>query len=396
MNGKRWSEKDDKTLRALAGKHPVAEIARRLDRSYGAVAHHAMRLGIDLSNGKVGAAPRAKTTRELTDNARLVALRKKNHALNQRITELQVNLGHEQEVSDRIVSAVETLPPLRAWRQRATKRRKAAVTAVAQLGDWHIGEVIVEEETVGYGVYDWAIAQRRIHQFCADFLEWIHTQRQGYKIDELVIPVVGDMVSGDIHAELSLTNEFPSPVAASLAGRLLAEVTRELAGAFRATRLVCVTPDNHGRFSRKPPFKRAAERNWNYIVYEIASAWLRDLDRLTIKRSKAIRFSEEIRDWTFLIEHGHTVRGWMGIPFYGIARQKGREAIKHMALRRHFDWQLIGHWHKPFELDGTICNGCLAGTTELDHGESRFAAPSQNGFLVGKHGPFGRVPFRLD
>ncbi len=405
MPGPLWTEDERKMLRKLAGRVPAAEIARRITEKFGkprnvsSVHNQALRLGISLPNPKVkGPAPAPATAPE---SVRLKALRSELRALRSRIGKLEVALGKEQEMSDRLLAALDALPAPRPWKPRSTpntEQRKPPAVPVICLADWHIGEVISKEETVGFGEYNWRIAQERVHRYADDVAAWLATQRRGYRIEEGVIAVLGDMVSGEIHRELSLTNEFDPPVAAALSGQLLAEVVRRFASMFDKCRLLCVTADNHGRLfdARRPQMKRAATRNWNYVVYEIAEAYLRNIRNVQVVRPKAIRFPADIGGYTFLLEHGHAVRGWMGIPHYGLARQRGREAIRHMAVGERFDYQLIGHWHKPFEIDNTICCGCLAGSSELDLSESRFAPPSQRAFLVGPHGAFGAVDFRLD
>jgi len=405
MPGPLWTEDERKMLRKLAGKVPAAEIARRITEKFGkprnvsSVHNQALRLGISLPNPQVkGPAPAPATAPE---SVRLKALRSELRALRSRIGKLEVALGKEQEMSDRLLAALDALPAPRPWKPRSTpstEQRKPPAVPVICLADWHIGEVISKEETVGFGVYNWKVARQRAHRYVDDVTAWLATQRRGYQIEEGVIAVLGDMVSGEIHRELSLTNEFDPPVAAAHCAHLLTEVVRRLAALFTRCRMVCVTPDNHGRLfdARRPTAKRAATRNWNYVVYEIAAAYLREIRHLTIERPKAIRFPVKIGRFVFLVEHGHAVRQYMGTPHYGLMRQRGREAMRHMAVGERFDYQLFAHWHNPFSINGQICCGCLSGSSEFDLTQSRFAPPSQRAFLVGPHGVFGDVDFRLD
>jgi len=109
-----------------------------------------------------------------------------------------------------------------------------------------------------------------------------------------------------------------------------------------------------------------------------------------------------------LLMHGHQVRAWMGIPFYGLQRFKGRRAEQDLeaALKaaedavkpfRPFREIILGHWHVPAWLQGCIVNGSLAGATELDNNAGRYAPPSQTSFLWHpKYGPFNLVPWKLE
>lgn len=394
-----WTDDEVARLAAMAKTYSLVQAARKLGRTCDSVMSKVKTEGISFSKwSSLPDASKERPVKPIKESERLSAARAENTALKAENERLRLQFGKEQLITDRIAAAVQVLSPAPKYKSLRTKRCKHTVIAVACLGDWHIGEVIRKEETVGFGTYDFETAKLRAAKFVANFSEWVDVQRQGYRIDDLVVPILGDMVSGEIHYELSLTNEFPMPVASALCGRLLAEKLRDLSGQFRSVSVWAVSPDNHGRpkdFAR-PPTKRAAERNWNYVVYTIAEAHLRGMKNLMFNRPPAIRFPMQVGQFTFLVEHGNAVRGWMGRPYYGWARQKGREAIRHMARGERFDYQLVGHWHEPFLLEDTIGNGCLAGSSELDAASSRFAPPSQLGFLVSQHGAFGYVPFRLE
>ena len=72
----------------------------------------------------------------------------------------------------------------------------------------------------------------------------------------------------------------------------------------------------------------------------------------------------DIFGYNILLTHGDTVRGWSGIPYYGVDRQKAKQ----QALRRKnggFDYWFLGHFHTPTELEGnTYINGALVGPDE--------------------------------
>jgi hypothetical protein len=113
-----------------------------------------------------------------------------------------------------------------------------------------------------------------------------------------------------------------------------------------------------------------------------------------------MKLTFNIGKYTFLGEHGDTVKSWMGVPFYGIERERAREATRRMHDGRGFHYLIMGHWHSPIfagqaDAAGMIVGGCLGGTTAYDHSCGRISPPSQSGFLVGKRGAFGFVPFRL-
>ena len=100
----------------------------------------------------------------------------------------------------------------------------------------------------------------------------------------------------------------------------------------------------------------------------------------------------------------------MGIPWYGIERDLGRESRRRLdrlqeQLRRDapveglMDYGLGAHWHTPFVGPSFryLVNGSLSGTNEFDHSCGRHAPPQQVAALISpKHGLFGPVAWRLD
>lgn len=310
-------------------------------------------------------------------------LRREVQRLNADVTKLLDLRGLLTETAERVAAAVTVATPPALVVRSGKSAHRTPFSAVLQLSDWQIGERISASETSGFGEYNWAIAQRRIAMIVAKFREWIETHRAHFNIPELVVLAEGDFVSGDIHRELSVTNEFPVPVQIARAGLLLGRAVSELSQAFENVRLVEIGGDNHGRYQPKPQFKQKAANNASYLVYTIANQFLAEHANVTPTMPDGFQTRVEIAGKQFLCEHGDNVKAVMGIPYYGMARHKGREAQRRMADHLYYDYMALGHWHVPAIIEGNILvNGSLCGTTEYDHGFGRHAHPAQVSFLV--------------
>lgn len=306
-------------------------------------------------------------------------------------------LGMLRESSVAVAEAVTALkpPPLR---RAPVSKGKRAVMAVADLGDWQIGEVVSAEETAGFGVFDYEIAQARVAHLVDSFLKYLRTQRTGYKIEELYIRELGDMISGDIHEELRRYNEWPAPVQTAKAASLFADGVRRLAGDFSVVHLDMLTTDNHGRLTVKPQAKKRGENNFMFLFAVIVEEMLARCSNVHITTHSDIRPLVRVGKTRWLIEHGNDVRAWMGIPYYGMNRARGREAIRRVgeSADRGFDYRAMGHWHVPAIVEGRdFITGSLTGTTEYDHAAGRHALPSQVTYFVGDHGPFNWTAWNL-
>jgi hypothetical protein len=211
--------------------------------------------------------------------------------------------------------------------------------------------------------------------------------RAGFSIDELVILCVGDFISGNIHKELEMTNEFSAPRQSVKAGGLLADLLQFLSPHFESVRVECQGADNHARLYPKPMAKGKAEHSYNVVVYSTMQDRCANLKNVAFNIPEGMKNVVLIQDTRFLTQHGDIVRGWMGTPHYGVERENNRERIKRQVIRKlgldiDYDVMVIGHFHAFDWQERTIMNGSLSGTSEYDHACGRFALPHQISFLV--------------
>lgn len=322
-----------------------------------------------------------------------IHLRSKVQSLEMELREQNKEEGRILEMQRNVAAAVtaERPPKFQPYKLPSGKKQKKPVTAVIMFSDWHIGEVVRAAELEGFGGFAYAFARDYLEQIQHNFLKWVDLARRQHRIDELVVLCLGDFISGDIHRELSVTNEFPVPVQTAKAGLLLGQMILGFTPHFKIVRVIEVGADNHSRLNPKPQFKQKATNSFSYLVYTIANAHLERAKNVKIEFAEGIKYRATIANFVFLCEHGDTVKAWMGIPYYGMERVQGREARWRMSRKEaSFHYQAIAHWHVPGIIAGNIfVNGSLCGTTEFDHAVGRFAQPSQVSFLVHpRHGVF--------
>lgn len=306
---------------------------------------------------------------------------------------IRSKLGGMEEFASKIRDVVRPIKPC-VWQTRGRSKGRHEIAPVLLLGDWHIGEVIRENETESLNKYNSQVARDGLERIICAFLDWVECNRSVYDMPECAIIGLGDWISGEIRDELRVTAEFPSPVQAVKAGQLLAEAIGTIAGHFKTVSVYEVGGDNHGRMTKRPRAKRKAEDNLGYVVYSIANAMLRKCKNVLLMPTEGMKMLVHVNGIPMLCEHGDNVRAWMGVPWYGINREVGREATRRMNDLR-FRYLVTGHWHTPcFLEDRIIVNGSLSGTSEYDHACGRFARPCQVGFMVSaRHGVFDFTPF---
>jgi len=333
----------------------------------------------------------------LDNKALVTALRKTVQGLESESKQLHARLGELRDMRDLLVGSCDSLSPKpSAFRMPRQWRNKKPFPATALTGDWQIGEVINATETSGWGNFNYAIAEARVQRYVEKFLAWVETLRSGYAIKTFHILGLGDFVSGNIHLELSETNEWPAPVAAVKAGDLFGRFIQGLAPHAKTVEVDFLGPDNHGRLTQKRRYKKAAFDNWNYIVFETARARLAEHAHVHMRYRVEAVANCSLDGYPVLAMHGDNLRAYMGLPYYNAQRFRGQQAIAHMEAGRLFRKIICGHWHNPARPPGVFFNGCLSGTTELDCTYGRHAPPSQTSFMVHpKHGPFNVSDWNL-
>lgn len=305
---------------------------------------------------------------------------------------LRVQIQERDESYSQVAAALSAVDPYPAFQYREPRKTALEVIPVLDISDLHIGEVVEACEVEGYNAFNWEIAQAGLFGIVDDFMQWVTIQAEHYKIEQCVLLCKGDYISGDIHDELRVTNEWPLPVQTAKAGWLLGEVFRILAGRFKRVVAYEVGADNHGRLQKKPQAKQKSANSMSFLVQYIANAAASRCSNFYPVVAEGMKLLAPINGHRFLVEHGDSIKGWMGIPLYGIARMAGKESMRRMDATRGFDYYSVAHFHVPcWDQKYLLMNGSLTGTTEFDHACGRHALPCQAAYLV--HPAYGVFNF---
>jgi hypothetical protein len=329
---------------------------------------------------------------DINPSPAITLLRKDNQKLRARVDELKLALGEDEEYFESIKKTLMSIEPLPSVSYDPPEDGGvgSGLSAVMVFSDWHIGEYTDSDEVEGFNSFSWAIAQKRAFYLTRKFVNWVAVQRRAATINEAVIICDGDLISGDIHQELQVTNEWPVPVQNVKAAFLLAKCVSEIAPHFDKVRVEFMTTDNHSRRTKKPQSKQSGLNSEGYVIAYLMQERLRDIPNVQMNIYTRIKALVNIQGFPFLVEHGNSIRGWAGIPWYGADRSVAREAkARRMMPKKNFYKCLIGHFHQPMKTPDYIVNGSLSGTSEFDHGQGRHADPCQIAFLVHpKYGDF--------
>ena len=148
-------------------------------------------------------------------------------------------------------------------------------TVIAPLTDTHIGEYINEKQMIGMNKYDMELFNKRLYGWANQLLALVNYRRNIANIDTLIIPMLGDMISGDIHDELARSNVENNMMQMLKGAYLISQAILLLAPHFKEIKIPCVV-GNHGRMSYKPVMKNRVTTDWDYMLYQWIAAFLKN------------------------------------------------------------------------------------------------------------------------
>lgn len=319
----------------------------------------------------------------------VVYLRERVRSLERALDKEQKATGEVREIIAELTQAVEKAEP-RESQYRPGKTSGTPVTHVLQLTDLHYGEVTQKDEVDGFGEFNPAVAERRLNRLGEVILKKTLTQRAGYNVPHLHILGTADYISGDIHRELSVTNAFPCPVQAVGIGYILGGLVAGLAPHFETVTCDMLTLDNHGRITVKYQHAEGGLNNWSYVVAEVMKQHLARLPNVKVNVHAKPAALVPIGSERYLLIHGHQIKGWAGVPYYGFDRRVAMESVKRMGIEeQEFTKMVVGHFHLSVDAPLWLIGGSLSGTNAFDHSSGRHALPHQTSWFVHpKHGHF--------
>jgi hypothetical protein len=242
---------------------------------------------------------------------------------------------------------------------------------VAQLTDTHFDEVVQAAEVLGLNAYNREIAVLRFRKWTEKVVTLPRTYTSGIDLEGLVILATGDILSGNIHAELKESNE--DHLYASLLFWIeqilsaLLTLEREYDGNVQVNAVV----GNHGRSTVKPVYKGRAFTNIEWVLWSVVRDRLRDQgSKVAVHVSDSMDLNVPIYGRNHLITHGDQFKGGTGISgvlaplMLGTHRKGQRQAVAGAPM----SLMVMGHFHQLLDLPGVIVGGSMKGYDEYAFG----------------------------
>lgn len=358
---------------------------------------------LELHAGNSGAAHRflripRSTFRDRIDAAKVYNLKASKTAsmanspkhLRAQIRQLETELRTMQEdaitaetIKQSIVSlrsdVADVDPP--AWALKETKKSDVAFgVPTLVISDMHVGEVVDPKQINHVNAYNLKIFDRRMETLAESTVRLLNILSPKMDYPGIVLLLGGDNISGDIHEELTMTNEIPSmPTMLYLYERMIGFI-KLMAEQFKSVHIVVVT-GNHGRNTRKIWNKSRHHTSFDWLLGCFLAKHFETDERITFQIPDAPDAYYKIYDYRYCLTHGDQFRSF-GDSMIGalgpIIRGDVKKRSRNSQIDLDYDTIVMGHWHQYMHFNRLIVNGTLKGYDEYSYAMNyAFEQPSQ-------------------
>lgn len=287
-----------------------------------------------------------------------------------------------------------------AWTVAPAKHGASHGVPTLFLSDLHWGEVVHPSQINGVNRYNLSIARERLRYTVETAIGLLRILDADMRYPGIIVPLGGDLISGNIHDELQATNELNTmPTVLDLYEHLVAAI-RLLADTFGNVFLPCVS-GNHGRDTKKIWAKDRHHTSFDWLLCQFLAKHFLSDPRVKFYIPDGPDAYYRVFGTKYLLTHGDKLgHGGDGlIGFLGpVLRGDHKKRARNSQIGASYDVMLAGHWHQYTHTSRVIVNGSLKGYDEFAYGESLTFEVAQQALWIThpRHGITYRMPVYAD
>jgi len=278
-----------------------------------------------------------------------------------------------------------TTPEFVPYKLDKLKKGDGTTTAILVCSDWHWEENVDPKTINGLNKYNPKIAAQRIKKVWQNAAMLIDFARKFTNIDELVIALLGDHITGYIHEELMEDNWLSPTEAALQVQDHIMNGIHFLNKEVKPKRIIIPTcHGNHGRTTKKMHIATSYANSYEWLMYNQLQ-WhcnQSNMPNVHWKISNGYHNWLNIQGHDIRMHHGDAIRYQGGVGGITIPVNK---AIAAWNKTRTADLDIFGHYHTSKEDAWWVSNGSLIGMNAFGISiKADFEEPSQSLVLMNK------------
>jgi hypothetical protein len=258
-------------------------------------------------------------------------------------------------------------------------------TAFLMASDWHVEEIVDPTTVNDLNTYDPEIARASAEQFWRVGVRLSQIIGRDVRINTLVVALLGDFITNNIHEEFLETNAVPPMEAVRLAQDLIASGIQFILNNTKYDLIIPCHSGNHGRITKYVHAAFEYGHSLEYLMYHSLATMFASEPRVQFRISTSYHSYLDLYGLRIRLHHGHATlyKGGVGglyIPVNKAIAQWNR------AIRADLD--LFGHYHQMKDGGNFLSNGSLIGTNPYSiRIKADYEPPRQTFFVIdSKHG----------
>lgn len=294
----------------------------------------------------------------------------------------QVAMAQINKLRDEIDKLAEVKDTVATYAIKPSSSAKHESVAFAIASDWHVEENVKPETVNGSNEYTMKIAKMRAEAFFKNTLKLVTKEQQDSNISTLVLALLGDFISGNIHEELLESCEVAPVEAAVFAQNLLATGIEYLLANSKLNLIIPTSCGNHSRITNQVHVSTEQGNSLEWMIYTNLANYFKNEKRVKFILSKSYFTWLTVYNYDIRFHHGHAMKFGGGIGGLTIPVLK---AIGRYDLQRKAYLDVFGHVHTALDGGKFISNGCLIGDTPYGSRLGFTGKPQQQFFLIEKN-----------
>jgi hypothetical protein len=269
------------------------------------------------------------------------------------------------------------------------------VTPIVLASDWHSEEIVKSAQVNGLNEFNLDIFDQRCEKFWQGALRLIRMFNKDVKITTVVLGLLGDFITGQIHGAENAENNALTPIDAiiNVQNRIIGGMDFLLGHSPYEFVVVCKV-GNHSRTTLKV---RSASENGHSLesmMYVHLANYYRNEPRIKFVIDDGYFTYVDIYHTVNRFHHGHAIQYQGGVGGLYIPAKK---AVAQWNKARRADRDYFGHFHQHLNDTDFTCNGSLIGYNSFGlRIKGSFEVPQQALVMVDKkRGYTGKWPILL-
>lgn len=267
-------------------------------------------------------------------------------------------LEESERAYDNLLALKQPVDVLSITPTGASNKMNRAVPIIS-LSDWHIEERVEAGVVNGFNEYNVKIAQDRAKRLFTNILKVNTILSRDVSINDMILWLGGDFISGYIHDEL-IENNHLSPLEAIRAAKTM--IRSGIDYILSQTKLKLIIPcsvGNHGRNTKKMHISTSYKTNYEFMMYSDLQEHYQSNRRVQFHVPKSDDCYIESLGRINRFFHGEQIKygggiGGLTIPLIKYIHNKNRQ--------QHADFNFLGHFHQDlYPTQDSSVNGSLIG-----------------------------------